>query len=221
MTEADWLSCTDPSPMLQYLWGRAGDRPLYPFAVALLRPVWKALKSPRSRRAVEMAEKYADRQVSWKEFAQAHVGADLAAELPRRADIAKMDPTKLALLREAQPFHEAAALATAAHIRENIRECAQLVSGTDTTVLAFQAATLRDIIGNPFRPVAVDPAWLTPNVGALATTIYEDRAFDRMPILADALEEAGCDNDDILAHCRGPGAHVRGCWILDLVLVKR
>jgi len=79
---------------------------------------------------------------------------------------------------------------------------------------------LRDIFGNPFLPVVFDPSWLTPTVVALANSIYVDRAFDRMPILADALEEAGCDNADILLHCRGDGPHVRGCWVVDAVLGK-
>jgi len=84
-----------------------------------------------------------------------------------------------------------------------------------------QATLLRDILGNPFRPTAVDPAWLAWNAGtivSLAQAIYDDRAFDRLPILADALEEAGCHDADILAHCRGPGPHLRGCWCLDLLL---
>ncbi len=79
------------------------------------------------------------------------------------------------------------------------------------------AGLLRDIFGNPFRPVAFDPAWLTSTVSALATGIYTERAFDRLPILADALQDAGCDNEDILSHCRGPGPHVRGCWAVDLL----
>ena len=78
----------------------------------------------------------------------------------------------------------------------------------------------RDIFGNPFRPAALDPSWLTSTVVTLARGIYEERAFDRMPILADALQDAGCDNEDVLNHCRGPGPHVRGCWVVDLVLGK-
>jgi hypothetical protein len=68
----------------------------------------------------------------------------------------------------------------------------------------------------------LDPAWLTSDVVALARGIYEERAFDRMPILADALQDAGCDNDDVLTHCRDASAtHVRGCWVVDLVLGKK
>ena len=78
----------------------------------------------------------------------------------------------------------------------------------------------RGIFGNPFRPVAIDPAWISPTVKQLAEAIYEERAFDRMPILVDALEEASCSNADILNHCCQPGEHVKGCWVVDLVLGK-
>jgi hypothetical protein len=77
-----------------------------------------------------------------------------------------------------------------------------------------------DIFGNPFRPVAFDPAWRTSTAVGVATGIYEDRAFDRMLILADALQDAGCEDDAILSHCRGDGPRVRGCWVVDLVLQK-
>jgi hypothetical protein len=92
-------------------------------------------------------------------------------------------------------------------------------SGT-TAKRATQAALLRDIFGNPFRPVTLDPTWLTPTVKALAQAIYEERAFADLPVLADALEEAGCNSQEILSHLRGPGAHTRGCWALDLLLGK-
>lgn len=83
-----------------------------------------------------------------------------------------------------------------------------------------QADQLRDIFGNPFRPVVFDPRWRTETTVALAAGIDAERAFDRLPILADALEDAGCDHADILHHCRGPGPHVRGCWVVELVLGK-
>jgi hypothetical protein len=79
---------------------------------------------------------------------------------------------------------------------------------------------LRDVFGNPFRPVAFAPAWRTEAVVAISRTMYESRDFAAMPVLADAFDDAGCDHADILAHCRGPGPHVRGCWVVDLVLGK-
>ena len=83
-----------------------------------------------------------------------------------------------------------------------------------------QYAMLRDIVGVPARPISLKKRWQSETVVALANSIYAERAFDRIAILADALEEAGCDNRDMLDHCRGDGPHVRGCWVVDLVLGK-
>ncbi|WP_149115354.1 hypothetical protein [Limnoglobus roseus] len=85
---------------------------------------------------------------------------------------------------------------------------------------AVQANLLRDIFGNPFRPVAFEAGWRTGTVLGLAEGVYEERAWDRLPILADALEDAGCESEEILGHLRGEGPHARGCWALDLVLGK-
>ena len=85
----------------------------------------------------------------------------------------------------------------------------------------LHANLLRDIFGNPFRPATFDSAWHTSTALAIARQMYESRDFGAMPILADALQDAGCDSDDILSHCRDPKQpHVRGCWVVDLVLGK-
>ncbi len=100
---------------------------------------------------------------------------------------------------------------------------ARLVSGArDDNMIPRreQADLIRCIFGDPFRPVAVDPNWLTSDVLTLAKGIYDDKAFDRLPILADALQDAGCADEALLAHCRDGGSHVRGCWAVDLVLGK-
>jgi len=86
-----------------------------------------------------------------------------------------------------------------------------------------QAPLLRDIAGNPFRPIALELNWLRRDdniVLKMASILYQERRFVDLPILADALEDSGCDNADILAHCRGSGPHVRGCWVVDLLLGK-
>jgi hypothetical protein len=85
---------------------------------------------------------------------------------------------------------------------------------------AHHCHLIRDILGNPFRPITIDPSWLTSTVVALAQQMYDSRDFSAMPILADALQDAGCDNEEILNHCRGEGVHVRGCWLVDLILGK-
>jgi hypothetical protein len=97
---------------------------------------------------------------------------------------------------------------------------AERIAATVRRYTTHPAVYLRDIFGNPFRPVTLDPTWRTPEVLLLARSLYEERRFEDMPVLADALEEAGCQNPDILAHCRQPGEHVRGCWVVDLLLGK-
>jgi hypothetical protein len=83
-----------------------------------------------------------------------------------------------------------------------------------------RAGYLRELLGNPFRPATLQPAWRNFAVRTLAQAVYDDRRFDDLPVLADALEETGCTDPDLLSHLRGPGPHVRGCWALDLVLGK-
>lgn len=102
---------------------------------------------------------------------------------------------------------------------------AQVIDGgkTGRANTAFQAALLRDTSGNPFRPVTLDPALLRWNDGAIpkqASAIYEGQAFDRLPSLANTLEEAGCGDAEILAHCRSGTVHIRGCWLIDALLGK-
>jgi hypothetical protein len=83
------------------------------------------------------------------------------------------------------------------------------------------ADLMRDLFGNPFRPVKVERAWLKWNGGAIeaiAQSIYQERAFDRLPVLADALEDAGCHDESILSHLRGPAPHAQGCWVVDGIL---
>src|SRR5262249_43826303 len=96
-------------------------------------------------------------------------------------------------------------------------EADEVAGSTESRV---QAPFLRCLFGNPFRPAAVDSSWLPSTVLTLADGIYTDHAFDGMPILADALQDAGCESADILAHCRSDGPHVRGCWVVDLLLEK-
>jgi hypothetical protein len=105
-------------------------------------------------------------------------------------------------------------------VAEDILNATELLGQKDAAERSI-IQILHDIFGNPFRPVTLLPEWRTSTVLALAQGIYSDRAFDRKPILADALQDSGCDNEEILQHCRGPGPHVRGCWVCDLCLGKQ
>jgi len=96
-----------------------------------------------------------------------------------------------------------------------------LLEGQREAICCENLDLLRCIVGNPFRPVTFDPSWRTETAVGLALRMYHERDFAAMPILADAIEEAGCENAEVLAHCREPGPHARGCWVLDGVLGKR
>jgi hypothetical protein len=122
--------------------------------------------------------------------------------------------------------HNAALLAPCFATQLDVHACGSAFSTAASAAGAnpFQrkrmADLARDIFGNPFRPVALDQRWLTSSVLDLARAIYDERAFERMPILADALMDAGCGSEEIIQHCRGDRPHVRGCWAVDLILGK-
>lgn len=255
MDEAEWLASEDPAAMLaaltQGLSGlpadyrrRLSDRKLRLFAVACCRQVWGRLTDPRSRRAVEVAERHADGEAGKGEMRAAHDGAlAMWHEAPNEWN----GPLTLLMDYPAVGGHFSPGWVSP----------------------ALQAALLRDVAGNPFRPVTLPPcercdgggeacgsdrpfqwsgpgtypgpcpvcrgaghAVSTPTVLAVARAAYDDRDFTALPVLADALEEAGCRKEAVLRHLRGqefgtgahyltpPGPHARGCWVVDLVLGK-
>jgi hypothetical protein len=100
-----------------------------------------------------------------------------------------------------------------------LRQDAGELAGRDAAA-SVQVKLMHDIFGNPFRPVSFDPAWRTEAAVGIAHAAYDSREFGNLPVLADALQDAGCEHPDILNHLRGPGPHVRGCWVVDLVLGK-
>jgi hypothetical protein len=230
MTEAEWLACTDLKTMLEFLRGRTSDRKLRLFACACCRRAWAGIGSAEGRMAVETAERYAEGLAGEHELLEAHALASTVAQgepdpddglIPVDAGIA----AAAAAAARTPEEYKAATLALNAVARTEDRLTAtpgERLAEIDAEYDA-QVALLQEIVGNPFRSLFIDPAILRWKDGAalkLAQRIYDDRAFDRLPVLADALEEAGCDNADILAHCRQPGDHVRGCWAVDLILGK-
>jgi hypothetical protein len=207
MTEAEWNACTDPTPMLEFLRGTASDRKLRLFAVACCRRINGLLRWYYS--GLEVAERYADSSASEEELLTIHT--ELFPH-PANSDVAALEAawhTTDAYLFDVQKASTSACDAI---------EWCRSDKGAEASP---QTELLRCIFGPvPFRSMNVDPSWLTSTVKQLAQAIYAERAFDRMAILADALEDAGCTNADILSHCRQPGEHCRGCWVLDLLLGK-
>jgi hypothetical protein len=228
MTEKGWQNCTDPRRMLEFLQGKASERKLRLFAVACCRRVLHlmlASKAYQIGEAIEVAERSTD-------------------------GVAESD--RLAYFRDIIPFdyEESAAIALCSlNEHRGARDCAECTSiiaggkinpgnrgrskqarkvvrdsrASRQLEKKKQAALLGDIFGNPFRPVTLDPTWLTWQgrlLVSMAQRMYDSRDFSDMPVLADALEEAGCSDQDILGHCRSGGEHVRGCWVVDLILGK-
>lgn len=167
-----------------------------------------------SRKRVEVAERYADGRATEEERESAY-WKRLRVPSWRATDAAEGTVDDRVLHRLPEVMLDTA---TAAGMADPRSEDAGTLDER-----AAQAHLLRDIFGNPFRPVTFAPAWLTWHGGlvvSMAQRMYDSRDFSDLPILADALEEAGCSDPDILGHCRQPGEHVRGCWVVDLVLGK-
>ena len=247
MTEAEWLTCTDPQLMLEYMRHRVSERKLRLFACGCCRRIWYLLDDARSQRAVQLAERFADDECSVQELDQAWRNS---WEPQRIADRFRVRSAALAASAASTWYDDPADLwqyfeirlaCTAEQFEEDMQtartKAQQAASWTAAwsvlTPAAAAAATksarnnqaelLRDVLGNPFNSVLVNPFWVNHNGGTvhkLAQMIYHDRCFEDLPILADALEDAGCDRAHILEHCRSEEPHVRGCWVIDLLLRK-
>jgi hypothetical protein len=237
MNEEEWLTSTNPWGMIDFVGPGASARKLRLFACACCRQVWNPFLPPFVIRVVEAAEAFADGELG------AEVLAGVRAYVARAAAVADHEDANngtryfgdvlgACLSASCQSVNVAELAQDASHTTASaagdgpLRDGLRVVRVEDRppeffAELAAQADLFRDVFGNPFRPVAVDPAWRTSTVVALARGIYADHAFDRMPILADALQDAGCDDEEILNHCREPREHARGCWVVDLVLGKK
>jgi hypothetical protein len=222
MNEQQWLACTSPQPMLEYLQGRTSDRKLRLFAVACCRRIWHLLTAERSRRAVEAAERVADGisglaelEPFWVEHDDFPLHSD--EEVPSYAAIyAGRESAWLAACDvPANAASEEAWSVVPSRLRDGHRQ--EVCQSAERA----QAGLLRCIVGNPFRPVTFDPSvlgWREGLLVAMARRLYDGRAFADLPVLADALEEAGCTDPEILSHCRSGAEHVRGCFVVDLCL---
>jgi hypothetical protein len=227
MTEHEWLACIDPAAMSRYIDALPESpcliRKSRLAACAFARQVWHLLTDERSRQAILVAEKYAESEADLKALRKATDAAYKAGLKKRntRKNLYRSAADVAYVLHSfrASNYPLYVALQVSAQALRATQKIANMLDENPQENL-HQCNVIRDIFGNPFRPITLNPVWRTSNVTALAQSIYDDRAFDRLPILADALEDAGCDNADILNHCRQPGEHVRGCWVVDLLLGK-
>jgi hypothetical protein len=223
MTEKQWLASDDPEALLKYVAERLSARKFRLTLCGCLRApeVWALLTGPASRRAVEVAEAFVEGAATLQQLGQARTNANAAAN---RA------------WRKAHAYCPAASLANRVCWQDGNLSAYTHPSSADQQIgrlyahlgrLPALAGLSRDVLGNPFRPPTDPSAWLAPSVVSIAQAAYEERALPpgeldaaRLAVLADALEEAGCTDADILSHLRSFGPHVRGCWALDLILGK-
>ena len=219
MDEKQWLLTTQNAQYMVFTLKtlghpktKAGRRKLRLFAAGCCRMVWHLLHEPCLRSAVEVAERFADGEANKDELADAQTWIEqewFAGRTPAADAIAEWNAATYAIESCAAVAHDSAFSMTA---------ISPSPLGAGIVAERLLCELLRCVFGNPFRKPAFSKKWRTETVTALATGIYADHAFDRLPILADALEEAGCDDPAMLSHLRGPGPHCRGCWVLDLAL---
>lgn len=216
MNEAEWLVCDDPMGMFSKVVRplKCSRRQLDLFCLACIRLVWHLLDHPALRLPFDWLELHPGERVR-----------------PRGGHMSDLFQGPARVLYDWRYRRDLGINTFAIHIAhdlwadfyeyafDNLGKRSQYdLSMLREDPSTFLPAVMREIFGNPFRPVVFDPEWRTTTAVALAQQVYESRDFGALPILADALQDAGCDNDDVLAHCRGAGPHVRGCWVIDLVL---
>jgi hypothetical protein len=232
MTEAEWLACDNPQAMLETQPDCVNERKTRLFGCACLRAAWEIgrptepdVTDQRQYRTVELAEEHADGQASFEALRAAY---EYACQAPRPALRLFFDWGYVCCVPHAVSSQVTSRLCGGFRLtlsrwgtwREQWRRAWKKY---DASVNRLLAELLRELLGNPFRSAVADPTWRSRDdctVLRLAHAIYHERAFDRMPILADALEDVGCADPDILSHLRGPGPHFRGCWVVDLLLGK-
>jgi hypothetical protein len=234
MTEAEWLTETKPWKLIPALVDHASPRKVRLLAVACLRRVWPLFHDERCHHAVETAERMADGLVPEDERRASQQAAETVI-----SDMHANDPISTSKEFDFRIWAERGAVMSLDPDSSRALENAWGIAGQlwmfATPASVALAATeekdflvlIRDIVGNPFRPLAFDPTCRTGQGLALARAAYDERALPsghldtmRLASLADALEEAGCTDRDVLDHLRSAGPHVRGCWAVDLVLAN-
>jgi hypothetical protein len=219
MTEVEWLEGVDSYTMLHWVNGRLSERRLRLFACACCRTLQDPITPERMQEVIGVAERYADglargdeRKAAWRWASEAASEAgELAWEVAGgwgEALRAHALATDIATIALAPPGEVGKAIAAVPSWRWQQPQ-------------ATCCALLRDVAGNPFRSPRRDTIALLRDdgtVASIARVLYDERRFTDLPILADALEDAGCTDSGILGHLRGPGPHVRGCWAVDLAL---
>jgi hypothetical protein len=238
-TEADWELCDDPQRLLRFVGDRADARKLRLFACACVRELGGRVGDPRAAAALEVAERFDDGfATEWERHLAERSVQGVARHLGRHHRPGVAWAVAAAARHAVQRRNgavEAARCAAQAMWLEASERCPpggrpvglltrnQYAAGllAHEAMCRTQCDLLRDVCGGVVHPTVLAADWLCWNDGVvvrIARSVYDERAFERLPILADALEDAGCNDARLLAHCRGPARHVRGCWVVDRLL---
>ena len=221
-TERGWLRTLTPQSAVIKL-GKASRRRWRLLACGCVRVCWDHLTEPAGRRLVEVAEAYAEGRAKRRDLTALVRAAEAAlVALPAAWH---PPPSTVALGAAIYVGGRAEHCYGAGRVCDWPAQCLAVVAGSDMAGRrramdrGHRAVrrVMHDVLGNPFRPVRFDPRWRTADVLGLARGIHEDQAFDRLPLLRDALMDAGCADDQVLGHCDRP-VHVRGCWLVDRIL---
>ena len=234
MTEVEWLVADSPWPMLSHLEGESRERKLRLLACHCCRRIRHIIPAEEARRCIEVAELYAEGLAS-RDDLDASIRNSMEAcvklPIPRGKDVSDAINAVSRMHRSRDGgrslCHGLAASAWATSEASRARRSDESADEFNARrerlfeeEFARQARLFREVFGNPFRPVSFSPSWRTETALILARQMYESRDFSLMRILADALQDAGCEDEQILNHCHHDGPHVRGCWVVDLVLDK-
>ncbi|MCI0463148.1 MAG: hypothetical protein L0Z62_39885 [Gemmataceae bacterium] len=224
MTEAEWQDCADPDRMMAYLEGNASERKLCLLCCACCRRVWHLLETDALRQAVDAFDRFADGEIDEESFRTAASSTHPLRNY--REEIFSGQPRE-GILWAAYAVNAAMTRLPDYGYRKALQFLAYAVQPHDGEEHAAHVDLIREVFENPFRPMNIPSLWRTPTVLRLAEAAYVEHKLtagtldtDRLGVLADALEEAGCSAPTILSHLRGPGPHVRGCWVVDLLLGK-
>jgi hypothetical protein len=221
LTEQGWLSCENPSVMPRFVGERLTERKMRLFACACCRQIWHHISDARSRAAIEIAEQFSDGLATDRQRVKALTAAK---SVPVTRDALWPDAACQTLEKQITKYASLVGINAAWTLANDLapegRVTGSMHEPYHDLARAQQAVLFREVFGNPFQDVVIDKRWLTPKVVDLAATLYNKRAFDRLPTLAAALLESGCTVQQIVEHCRGPGPHVLGCWAVDLILGK-
>jgi hypothetical protein len=219
MTEAEWLTCDRAYVLLAAAKWSQHYRKVRLLACACCRAIWHHIDAPKLRAGIELSEAFADDPTK-----RAQIDATMRRN---RGFLSRLRRSLNTSFGSVWPHADYIRFVCAEEAARAVFVHSGILVGVPDRIESLfpqqrsaQAALVRCLFGNPFRPVAFDPAWRTDTAVALARQMYDSREFGAMPSLADALQDAGCEDEQVLMHCRQPGPHARGCWVVDGVLGK-